>query len=209
MRFVRLLPIFLLALTSAIVVGAQAPAAGGGQGGAPRAGGGGGPQFNMMMEFPDGAELPQKNSGLGMMLSPKIDWVNPPKGTVSFVLSMNDIDFSRNKTMEGMLHWLVWNIPASATGLPEGLPMGPLANGGYQISASGQMYRAPVGPGRKHHYIFELMALDTMLDVKPSDMPFETRAAVFKGSEGHIVGKIAWVTTFGPNNVQPAPVPAR
>jgi Raf kinase inhibitor-like YbhB/YbcL family protein len=125
---------------------------------------------------------------------------------MSFVLSMNDIDFSRNKTMEGMLHWLVWNIPADATGLPEGVPMGQLQNGAYQISASGQMYRAPVGPGRKHHYIFELMALDTKLDVQPGSDPFDTRAKVFAGSQGHILGKIAWVTTFGPNDATPGPI---
>jgi hypothetical protein len=36
--------------------------------------------------------------------------------------------------MEGMLHWLVWNIPASATGLPEGVPMGQLQNGAYRFT---------------------------------------------------------------------------
>jgi len=163
----------------------------------------------MTMGFPDGGQLPQKNSGLGAMMSPEINWTNVPAGTMSFVLHMNDSDFSRNKTTEGMLHWLVWNIPGTATGLPEGVPMGQLQNGAYQMSASGQTYRAPVGPGRKHHYIFELLALDTKLDVMPTAEPFETRAAVLKAVQGHILSRSTWVTVFGPNDAPVAPVPAR
>src|SRR5579862_9322360 len=140
MRSLRLFPVLALVLVLAIRIAAQAPA---GQAGGARAGGPAAAPFTMTMGFPDGAQLPQKNSGLGAMLSPEINWTNVPKGTVSFVLSMDDNDFSRNKTTEGMLHWFVWNIPGTATGLPEGVPMGPLANGASQISASGQMYRAP------------------------------------------------------------------
>lgn len=197
MRFLRLILGFMMTLfILAITVGAQAPA--GQTGGGRRAPAG--PPFTMTMGFPDGGELPMKNSALGAKMSPEINWTNPPAGTMSFVLSMNDVDFSRKRTMEGMLHWLVWNIPASATGLPEGVPMGQLQNGAFQISASGQMYRAPMGPGYKHHYIFELLALDIKLDsIQPGDDPFDTRAKVFSAAQGHILGKIAWVATFGPN----------
>lgn len=215
MRFLRLFPGLTLMLVLAIRIAAQAPA--GQAGGAPAAAPGGqaggaraaaAPPFTMTMGFPDGAQLPQKNSGLGAMMSPEINWTNVPKGTVSFILSMDDNDFSRNKTTEGMLHWFVWNIPGTATGLPEGLPMGPLSNGGSQISASGQVYRAPVGPGRVHHYVFWLLALDTKVDVQPGD-PFDTRAAVLKAAQGHVIGRSTWMTLFGPNDAQPAPVPAR
>jgi Raf kinase inhibitor-like YbhB/YbcL family protein len=208
MRFLRLLPGLLVVFLAAITVTAQGPTGQAGDGAGGRARAAGRPIFDMTMGFPDGGLLLRENSGLGAMMSPEINWTNPPAGTMSFVLSMNDIDFSRNHTMEGMIHWLVWNIPASATGLPEGVPMGQLANGAYQISASGQMYRAPVGAGRKPRYIFELLALDTKLDVQP-DQPFETRAKVFAAAQGHIVQKIAYVATFGPNDAQPGPIPAR
>jgi len=206
MRSLRWFPVLALMLLLAIRIAAQAPA---GQAGGARARGPAAPPFTMTMSFPDGAQLPLKNSALGAMLSPEVDWTNVPKGTVSFVLSMDDNDFSRNHTTEGMLHWFVWNIPVTATGLPEGVPMGQLSNGAYQISASGQMYRAPAGPGRQYHYIFWLLALDTTLDVQPGADPFDTRAAVMKALQGHVVGRSTWVTVFGPNDVQPAPVPAK
>jgi Raf kinase inhibitor-like YbhB/YbcL family protein len=198
MRFVRLLAVSTMVLAAGISVTAQTPE--GQVVGGRRAPAASGPVFTMTMGFPDGTELPHKNSALGAMMSPEVNWANPPAGTMSFVLSMNDVDFSRNKTMEGMLHWLVWNIPSSATGLPEGVPMGQLQNGAYQISASGQVYRAPMGPRYKHHYIFELLALDIKLDnIQPGSDPFDTRAKVFGAAQGHILAKIAWVATFGPN----------
>jgi len=197
----------MVMLVLAIRIAAQAPAGQAGGGGA-RAGRPAAAPFTMTMDFADGAQLPQKNSALGAMLSPAINWTNVPKGTMSFVLSMDDNDFSRNKTTEGMLHWFVWNIPGTATGLPEGLPMGPLPGGGSQISASGQIYRAPAGPGRLHHYVFWLLALDTTVDVQPGD-PFDTRAAVMKALQGHVLSRSTWVTVFGPNDAQPAPVPAK
>ncbi len=203
MRSLRLFPVLALMLVLAVRIAAQAP---GGQAGGARAAGAAAAPFTMTMSFPDGAQLPLKNSALGAMMSPEVNWTNVPKGTVSFVLSMDDNDFSRNKTTEGMLHWFVWNIPGTATGLPEGLPMGQLPNGGYQISASGQMYRAPAGPGRQHHYIFWLLALDTKVDVQPGSDPFDTRAAVMKALQGHVVGRSTWVTVFGPNDVQVAPI---
>jgi Raf kinase inhibitor-like YbhB/YbcL family protein len=198
MRFLQLLGVSIILLLAGIPLAAQAPE--GQAAGGRRAPAASGPVFNMTMAFPDGTELPRKNSSLGAMMSPEVNWANPPAGTMSFVLSMNDVDFSRNKTMEGMLHWLVWNIPASATGLPEGVPMGQLQNGAYQISASGQVYRAPMGPRYKHHYIFELLALDSKLDnIQPGSDPFDTRAKVFSAVQGHILSKVAWVATFGPN----------
>ena len=206
MRSLRLFTVLTVMLVLAIRIAAQAPA---GQAGSARAAAPAAPPFTMTMSFPDGTQLPLKNSALGAMMSPEVNWTNVPAGTMSFVLHMNDSDFSRNRTTEGMLHWLVWNIPGTATGLPEGLPMGQLPNGAYQISASGQTYRAPAGPGRKHHYIFELLALDTKLDVQPGTEPFDTRAAVLKALQGHVLSRSTWVTTFGPNDVQVAPIPAR
>jgi len=102
------------------------------------------------------------------------------------------MDVVRNRTSDDQAHWVVWNIPATATGLPEGVPKGSqLADGSHQISATGAMYRGPGAPanGPPHHYVFELFALDTKLSVEPTADAFETRASVLKAMQGHILGK--------------------
>src|SRR5215469_14298216 len=135
--------------------------------------------------FPDGGQFPVKFSqaapgvATGEGTSPAIEWANAPAATQSFVLNMHDMDLARNKTTDDQVHWVVWNLPSSLTGLPEGVPKGSqLADGSYQISATGPMYRGPGAPatGPFHHYVFELYALDTQLDVKPTTDAFETRA---------------------------------
>jgi hypothetical protein len=135
----------------------------------------------------------------GEGLSPAISWVNVPPGTQSFFLNMRDMDVARNKTSDDQAHWVVWNLPAATTGLPEGVPKGPkLANGAFQFSATGQMYRGPGAGanGPKHHYMFELYALDTMLDVQPAADAFESRANVMKAIQGHILGKAVYGGLF-------------
>jgi len=149
--------------------------------------------------FADGSDIPAKYTQAGDQTSPAITWTNAPAGTVTFLLHMHDMEASRNKTSDDQLHWLVWNIPASATGLQEGIPMGAqLQNGAYQLSASGQMYRGPGAPanGPRHHYTFELFALDTKVDVQPGTDAFETRTNVMKAIQGHILGKAVYMGLF-------------
>jgi Raf kinase inhibitor-like YbhB/YbcL family protein len=158
--------------------------------------------------FSDGGQIPVKFSQAapgvapGEGLSPAITWTNVPAGTQSFVLNMHDMEVARNKTTDDQAHWVVWNIPATATGLPEGVPKGArLADGSFQISATGQMYRGPGAPanGPPHHYMFEVYALDTKLDVQPAagdNAAFETRANVMKAMQGHILGKAVYGGLF-------------
>jgi Raf kinase inhibitor-like YbhB/YbcL family protein len=155
--------------------------------------------------FPDGGDVPVKFSqaapgvATGEGLSPAISWANAPAGTQSFFLNMRDMDVARNKTTDDQAHWVVWNIPATSTGLPEGVPKGAkLADGSYQISATGQVYRGPGAgaTGPRHHYMFELYALDTKIDVEPTADAFETRANVMKAMQGHILGKAVYGGLF-------------
>lgn len=155
--------------------------------------------------FADGGEIPVKYSqaapgvAAGEGLSPAIAWSNAPAGTQSFVLNMHDMEVVRNKTTDDQAHWVVWNIPASSTGLPEGVPKGSqLADGSYQISATGAMYRGPGAGanGPRHHYMFEVYALDTKLDVQPGADAFVTREAVMKAMQGHILGKAVYGGLF-------------
>jgi len=191
----------VLAITLLIAMPGAAQQRGGGAAPAPAA-----PAMTMTIPaFLDGGLFPvrfsQAAEGVapGEGTSPAINWANVPAGTQSFVLNMHDMDAARNKTSEDQAHWVVWNIPATATGLREGVPKGSrLADGSYQISATGAMYRGP-GAGANgpyHHYMFELYALDTRIDVLPGTDAFETRANVMKAIQGHIVGKAVYGGLF-------------
>jgi Raf kinase inhibitor-like YbhB/YbcL family protein len=172
------------------------------RGGAPAAG----PAMTLTIAaFPDGGQVPVKFSQAadgaapGEGTSPAMSWSNVPAGTQSFVLNMHDMDVARNKTADDQAHWVVWNIPATATGLPEGVPKGSQRpDGSYQISATGPVYRGPGAPanGPMHHYMFELFALDTKLDVQPAADAFETRANVVKAMQGHILAKAVYGGLF-------------
>lgn len=149
--------------------------------------------------WPDGDPIPVKYTQAGEQVSPALNWSNVPPGTQSFVLHMLDPDVARNKGTETQVHWLVWNIPGTATGLPENVPKGAtLADGSQQISASGPVYRGPGAPasGPHHHYTFEIYALDTKLDVAAGADAFETRTAVMKAMQGHVLGKAVYVGLF-------------
>lgn len=149
--------------------------------------------------FADGAAIPAKYTQAGDQVSPALAWTNVPAGTVSFVLHVHDVDVARNKTTDDQVHWVVWNIPGSSTGLPEGVPAGAdLKDGSHQISASGAMYRGPgaAASGPQHHYTFEIFALDTKIDVAAAADAFETRANVMKAMQGHVLGKAVYVGLF-------------
>jgi Raf kinase inhibitor-like YbhB/YbcL family protein len=193
-------------VASGIVIGMvgislSAQQRGGRRGGAPA-----GPAMTLTIAaFPDGADIPVKftqaapGAAPGEGTSPAIAWANAPAGTQCFVLNMHDLDVSHNKTTEDQVHWVVWPIPATATGLTEGQPKGAkLPDGSYQISATGQVYRGPGAGanGPRHHYIFELYALDTTIDVQPTADAWETRANVFKAMQGHVIGKAAYGGLF-------------
>ena len=184
-----------LAVTCSAVMAAQQ------RGGAPAAP----PMTLTVAGFADGGQIPVKFSqaapgvAVGEGLSPAITWTNAPAGTQSFVLNMHDMDVARNKTTDDQAHWIVWNIPANETGLPEGVPKGrQLANGAFQHSATGEMYRGPGAPanGPHHHYMFEIYALDTKLDVMPGADAFASRTAVMQAMQGHILGKAVYGGLF-------------
>jgi Raf kinase inhibitor-like YbhB/YbcL family protein len=143
--------------------------------------------------FADGGMIPEKHTQAGRDVSPALSWTGAPDSTVSFVLIVRDADAALGNGMDDMLHWLVWNIPGSATSLPEGVPPGGQGTSTMrQISASGPYYRGPAAPstGPAHHYIFELYALDGNVNVPAVGMsPPATRAAVMAAMAGRIRGK--------------------
>ena len=143
--------------------------------------------------FTDGGMIPAANAQPGRDVSPPLTWTGAPDSTRSFVLLVHDADAALGDGTDDLLHWLVWNIPGSATSLPAGVPSGAiLDDGSRQISASGPRYRGPAAPstGPAHHYVFELYALDNTVNVVPTTMsPPLTRAEVMKQIAGHVRGK--------------------
>jgi Raf kinase inhibitor-like YbhB/YbcL family protein len=150
--------------------------------------------------WPDGGQIPAKYTQAGEEISPALAWSNVPEGTASFALIVHDADAAIGNGTDDILHWMLWNIPPSVTSLPERLARGAqLPDGTRQISATGPNYRGPGAPasGPVHHYMFELFALDTMLDVPAvGASPPLTRAAVLAAMAGHIRGKAVYVGLF-------------
>jgi Raf kinase inhibitor-like YbhB/YbcL family protein len=150
--------------------------------------------------WPDGGTIPAKHAQPGPDVSPPLTWSAPPEGTQSFVLVVRDLDVFSGRGMDHPLHWLVWNIPAAARGLAEGVTHGPqLPDGTRQIGTTGPFYRGPAAPatGPPHHYVFELYALDGMLEVEPvGASPLETMRTVMTAMAGRVRGKATLVGTF-------------
>jgi Raf kinase inhibitor-like YbhB/YbcL family protein len=166
------------------------------QGGGGGGGGGGGPPrlAPLLMEtdaFPDGGIVPQKYAGRGGV-QPGFKFSNAPDSTQTYAIIFHDIDVSIMNGTGDVLHWMAWNIPASAKGIPEGkLPDGSV-NGNNITGQPGYMGPgAPPGP-RYHHYVFELYALNTKLDLPAT----ATRDQLLAAMQGKIVAKAAYVGRF-------------
>ena len=150
--------------------------------------------------WPDGAQIPARYTQAADQVSPPLAWSNVPDGVVTFALLVHDPDAAAGNGTDDILHWMLWNIPAAARSLPEGVPQGAqLPDGTRQMSVSGPYYRGPGAPaaGPAHHYTFELFALDTALDVQAvAASPAQTRAAVLAAMAGHVRGKAVYVGLF-------------
>lgn len=178
---------------------AGAPAQGQGQG---RAGGGRGGRggFNLpplLMEtdaFPDGGIVPPKyvSAGGNPSTLPGFKISGAPEGTVSYAVIFHDIDVALQNGTNDVLHWIAWNIPASANGWPEGsLPAGSVQGNNLRGQANYMGPGAPAGP-RYHHYVFELYALNANLDIPQT----ASRDDLLKAMQGKVVAKSAYVGRF-------------
>jgi len=193
--------------TAALVIltalaGAPALAQGGGGAGGGGGGGDGGgpprlaPLLMQTTAFEDGGIVPQKYAGRGGV-QPGFTFSGAPDTTVSYAIIFHDIDVD----IQGndVLHWIAWNIPASAKGIPEGsLPAGSVT--GKNIAGQ-NAYFGPGAPAgvRYHHYVFELYALSANLDLPNTAGRPELLAAM----QGKVVAKAAYVGRYH----QPPPQP--
>jgi Raf kinase inhibitor-like YbhB/YbcL family protein len=150
--------------------------------------------------FDDGGIIPNKYTmaaAPATAVSPKLEWMHVPDGTVTFALILHDPDTSLMHTTEEVLHWMIFNIPGTATGLPEGMSdQAQLPDGSIQAlnraKKVGYMGMGAGAAGPYHHYTYELFALDTKLNLGPD----ATRADVMAAMSGHILGKGVLVGRF-------------
>lgn len=138
-----------------------------------------------------GRMMPRDYSPDGRNLSPPLEWTNLPEGTAQLAVICQDHGAGFPPPW---VHWIIYNIPGSASGLPEGIPIDPARPMPTEIRGAEQgnngwglaMYRGPAPPvGNLHHYHFVVYALDEALDL-PSGL---TREELLEAIEGHVIGQ--------------------
>ncbi len=139
----------------------------------------------------------RKYTAQGEEVSPEVEWLELPEGTESLVLFMYDVsipvDWLRLGTID---HWVVYNIPPSQSGLPEGLPKKhELTNGILQGTRWGGKtgYMGPAPLTGTHLYVFELCSLDKVLDLAPEEA---TRKLVTETMAGSVLDKAVYAGKY-------------
>lgn len=142
--------------------------------------------------FQADGDIPAKFSCDAQDVSPALAWAQPPPQTRSFALIVDDPD-APTKTI---VHWVLYDLPAGARSLPEGIAKdATLPDGSRQgRNDHGTIgYSGPCPPrGATHHYFFQLYALDSMIDLKPDASKDDLERAM----EGHILAESQLIGRF-------------
>jgi Raf kinase inhibitor-like YbhB/YbcL family protein len=141
--------------------------------------------------FAKGGSIPSDFSCAGRDISPALSWTEPPSGTQSFALIMDDPD----APMGTWVHWIIFNIPASTRNLTEGMTTDPqLSDGSLQgkTSAGSSGYHGPCPPSGTHRYFFKLYALDTILSLSAK----ADKKVLLAAMEGHILANAELMGKF-------------
>lgn len=141
--------------------------------------------------FSNGQPIPSDFSCDGRDVSPALSWTEPPAGTKSFALIMDDPD----APMGTWVHWIIFNIPASTRNLKEGVATDQqLSDGSLQgkTSAGSSGYHGPCPPSGTHRYYFKLYALDSMLSLTAK----ADKKALLAAMESHILANAELMGTF-------------
>jgi Raf kinase inhibitor-like YbhB/YbcL family protein len=134
--------------------------------------------------FAAGESIPTKYTCDGENLSPPLQWDQPPAGTKSLALIVEDPDAPSGT----FVHWVYYDLPPEMRGLPEGVstdenPSQGGTNGKNGANAPG--YTGPCPPSGTHRYFFRLYALDTKLDAAAG----LTKDALLQAMEGHVLAQ--------------------
>lgn len=135
--------------------------------------------------------IPIRYSCKGEDISPALAWGDPPEGTQSFVLVVDDPDAPGGT----WIHWVVFNIPADVRALPEDMPAGMKFDdvaASFGANSWGRAeYGGPCPPSGTHRYFFKLYALDTILALEPG-----SRSKVLEAVKEHSLAKAELMGTF-------------
>lgn len=128
--------------------------------------------------FQDGERIPTRYTCEGEDISPELSWEGTPVGTTSLALIVHDPDAPRTN---GFTHWMLYNVPANVTEIPENIPEGPRVSGlGMQgKNDAGKIgYMGPCPPSGTHRYFIRLFALEGELKLAPAASAEEVQSAI-------------------------------
>ncbi len=136
--------------------------------------------------FAEGGAIPPKHTCEGTDVSPELAWKGAPATAKSFAVIVDDPDAPGGV----WTHWLLYDLPAATSGLPEGAK-----NAGLEGTTSWDKtgWGGPCPPSGTHRYFFKLFALDVGTLGKPGGA---ARDEVERGMEGHIVGRATLMGTY-------------
>ena len=145
--------------------------------------------------FENGGNIPKRHTGRGEDVSPDLSFGPISKNAQSVVIVMDDLDHP----IGTFNHWVIWNIPASFTSVPEGVPkdemVASLGNAVQGRSEYGgkHWYRGPLPPFGAHRYVFRVYVLDGFLSLKAN----ANKTALLTAMEGHILQYGTLTGSFG------------
>jgi len=135
--------------------------------------------------FSNGGDIPKKFTCEDSDVSPDLRWTDPPAGTQSFALIVDDPDAPAGR----WTHWVLFDLPGQATTLAEDRPkIEEIPGGGRQGRNDFRKigYGGPCPPvGKPHRYFFKLYALDTKLNLKAG----VSEAEVEQAMKGHVLAQ--------------------
>jgi Raf kinase inhibitor-like YbhB/YbcL family protein len=132
-------------------------------------------------------------------VSPALEWTGAPPGTKSFALIVDDPDAPDPAAPKRVyVHWVVYDMEPSSTGLPEGVKADAEPNGGRQGQNDNNTigFMGPCPPIGRHRYFFKLYALDTALGDALDDIGVVTKADVERAMRGHVLAEAELIGTY-------------
>ena len=145
--------------------------------------------------FENNAEIPVEYTCEGADLSPPLAWSGIPEDARSLALIVDDPDApDPTAPKRTWVHWVLFNLPVMANGLPEGARVSELGPGAREGKNDWgrTAWGGPCPPTGRHRYFFKLFALDTLLPAAGA----LTKAGLEKAIEGHVIAKTELVGTY-------------
>ena len=132
--------------------------------------------------FSEGEMIPARYTCDGPDVSPELSWSGVPDDAKSLALICDDPD----APMGTWVHWVLFNIPPGANGLPGEIPSDASLENGAQHGTNDFRrlgYGGPCPPGGTHRYFFKLYALDAELALESGI----SKAELLEAMQGHIL----------------------